>query len=67
MTLETTACLSAYMVLVYLGHWSSSNLLLWMVGVLLGAVVMKRWSLSGFAIFYMVSAAALTLSYFGIR
>jgi mannose/fructose/N-acetylgalactosamine-specific phosphotransferase system component IID len=55
------------LVLVYLAHWSRSNLLLWMFGVLLGAVVMKRWSLSGFAIFYIVSAAALTLSYFGIR
>ena len=40
------------LVLVYLGHWSSSNLLIWMVGVLLGSIVLKRWSMSGFAVFY---------------
>ena len=55
------------MVLVYLGKWTGSNQLLWMVGVLLITVVMKRWALSGFFIFYTVCALALTLSYFGIR
>jgi mannose/fructose/N-acetylgalactosamine-specific phosphotransferase system component IID len=55
------------MVLVYLAHWTGSNLMLWMVGVLLSAVVMKRWSLSGFVIFYTVCALAITLSYFGVH
>ncbi len=57
----------AVLVLVYLGRWTSSNLLLWMVGVLLGTVVLKRWTLSGFMIFYLVSGAAMALSYFGVR
>ena len=59
--------LLAVLVLVYLGRSSSSNLLLWMVGVLLGAIVLKRWSLSGFAIFYLVIAVAMALSSFGVR
>ena len=55
------------LVLIYLGRWSSSNLMIWMVGVLLGTVVLKRWALSGFAIFYLVLAAAMALGYFGIQ
>jgi mannose/fructose/N-acetylgalactosamine-specific phosphotransferase system component IID len=55
------------LLLVYLGRWSHSNLLIWMVGSLLGTVVLKRWSMSGFGLFYLVIAAALSLSYFGVR
>jgi mannose/fructose/N-acetylgalactosamine-specific phosphotransferase system component IID len=55
------------LVLIYLGRWTMTNLLIWMVGALLGAVVMKRWSLSGFWIFYLVGAAAMALSYFGVH
>ena len=55
------------MVLVYLGRWTPSNLLLWMFGVLLSTVVMKRWAMSGVVIFYTVSAAALILGYFGVH
>ena len=55
------------MVLIYLGRWTTSNLLIWMFGILLGTVVLKRWSSSGMVIFYMVTAVALTLSYFGVH
>lgn len=55
------------LVLVYLGRWTSSNLLIWMVGILLGTLVLKRWAVSGFVLFYGVAVAALALSYFGIR
>jgi mannose/fructose/N-acetylgalactosamine-specific phosphotransferase system component IID len=55
------------LVLVYLGHWSQSNFLIWMVGALLATLVLKRWSLSGFVLFYLVTGAALALSYFGVR
>jgi len=55
------------LVLAYLGRWSSSNLLIWMVGVLLGTIVIKRWSMSGFAVFYLVAAGSLALGFFGIH
>ncbi len=55
------------LVLVYLGRWSASNFLIWMVGALLATIVLKRWSLSGFVLFYLVTFAALALSYFGVR
>jgi len=55
------------LVLVYLGHWSSSNLLIWMVGILLGSIVLKRWSMSGLAVFYIVVIGAVGLGYFGIH
>ncbi len=55
------------LVLVYLGRWSASNLLLWMFGVLLGTVVLKRWAVSGFLIFYLVAAGAMALAFFGVH
>jgi mannose/fructose/N-acetylgalactosamine-specific phosphotransferase system component IID len=55
------------LILVYLGHWSASNLLLWMVGVLLGTVVLKRWSISGFWIFYLICGGAMVLGFLGIH
>ena len=42
-------------------------LCLFMVGVLLGVVVLKRWAMSGFAIFYLVTLGAIALGYFGIH
>jgi mannose/fructose/N-acetylgalactosamine-specific phosphotransferase system component IID len=54
------------MSLIYLGRWTSSDLLLWMVGVLLTTIVMKRWAFSGFAIFYLVTGGALALGFVGI-
>jgi mannose/fructose/N-acetylgalactosamine-specific phosphotransferase system component IID len=55
------------LILAYLGRWSASNLLIWMVGVLLGTIVIKRWALSGFAVFYLVAAGAIALGYVGIH
>jgi mannose/fructose/N-acetylgalactosamine-specific phosphotransferase system component IID len=55
------------LILVYLGRWSTSNLQLWMFGVLLGTVVFKRWAVSGFWIFYLVCVAAMALGYLGIH
>jgi PTS system mannose-specific IID component len=51
------------MILISLGRWASSNLLFLMFAVLLGAVVMKRWALSGFWVFYSVCALSLTISF----
>jgi mannose/fructose/N-acetylgalactosamine-specific phosphotransferase system component IID len=55
------------LILMVLGRWTSSNMLIWMFGVLLGTVVLKRWAFSGFAIFYLVSIASLALGYFGVH
>jgi mannose/fructose/N-acetylgalactosamine-specific phosphotransferase system component IID len=54
-------------VLMYFGHWARSNLLVWMMGVFLGVVVMKRWAVSGFVVFYAVCALAIVLSVIGVQ
>jgi mannose/fructose/N-acetylgalactosamine-specific phosphotransferase system component IID len=59
--------LLAVMVLVYLSRWTSSDMLLWMVAVLLGTVIMKRWALSGTAIFYAVCLVSGTMTVAGIH
>jgi len=52
-------------VLIYLGHWTRSNLLVWMMGVFLAVVVLKRWAVSGFIIFYGVCALSVILGWVG--
>lgn len=59
--------LVAAMILVYLGRWTSSNVLLWMMAVLLGTVVMKRWAVSGLVIFYLVCTVSLVMTFLGMR
>ncbi len=55
------------MIMVYLARWTSSQMLLWMVAVLLGTVILKRWELPGFAIFYLVCGASVAMTYLGIH
>jgi len=59
--------LLAAMVLLYLARWTSSDMMLWMVAILLGSIVMKRWAFSGVAIFYWVCAASVAMTFLGIH
>jgi len=59
--------LLAVMVLVYFSRWTSSDMLLWMVAVLLGTVILKRWAVSGSVIFYTVCAASVAMTFLGIH
>jgi hypothetical protein len=38
-----------------------------MVGVLLGALVLKRWAVSGFLVFYLVCALAILVAVLDIH
>ena len=40
------------------GIYNVSDMLLWMFAVLLGTMVLKRWTVSGWVIFYSVCAAS---------
>ena len=40
-------------------------MLIWMVAVLLGSAIMKRWGLSTFIIFYLVCAVSLAMTSWG--
>jgi hypothetical protein len=55
------------LLLAYFARWKSSDVLLWMVAVLLVSVTLKRWALSGFTIFYLVCAASVGMVFFGIH
>ena len=55
--------LLAAMAMLYLSHWTSSELLIWMVAVLLGTMILKRWAVTGTAIFYTVCAVAYAMTY----
>lgn len=52
------------MIMAYLARWNSAKLLLWMVAVLLGTVLVKRWAFSGFTIFYLVCAVSIAMAKF---
>jgi hypothetical protein len=55
------------MVLIYFARWTASELLIWMVAVLLGSAILKRWHLPTFVIFYMVCGIALGMTILGIH
>ncbi len=57
----------AGLVLGYLARWRDTQLLVWMFGTLLGAVILKRWSFSGASIFYLVCAASVAMTWMGIH
>jgi mannose/fructose/N-acetylgalactosamine-specific phosphotransferase system component IID len=57
----------AALIFVYLERWSTSPILFWMVVILLGTVILKRWALSGVGIFYLVCAAAAAMAFLGIQ
>lgn len=56
----------AALILMYLARWRSSDMLLWMFAVLLGTMVLKRWAVSGWVIFYTVCAASLVMTKLGV-
>jgi len=55
----------AAMILMVLGRWRTSEMLFWMFAVLLGTLVLKRWTVSGWVIFYTVCAASFVLTKLG--
>jgi mannose/fructose/N-acetylgalactosamine-specific phosphotransferase system component IID len=55
------------MVLVYFSHWKVSELLIWMVAVLLGSAIMRRWGVSTFVIFYLVCGVSVAMTKLGIH
>lgn len=55
------------MVLVYFSHWKASELLIWMVAVLLGSAIMRRWGVSTFVIFYLVCGVSVAMTKLGIH
>jgi len=55
------------MVLVYFARWTASELLIWMIAVLLGSAILKRWRLSTFVIFYLVCAVSMAMTKLGIH
>jgi mannose/fructose/N-acetylgalactosamine-specific phosphotransferase system component IID len=55
------------MILFYLSRWTSSELLLWMVAVLLGTVIMKRWAVSSVVLFYSVCGASIVMAWLGVH
>jgi mannose PTS system EIID component len=55
------------MCLGYLSRWRDSAMLVWMFGVMLGAVILKRWSFSGLWIFYLVCGASVVMTRMGIH
>lgn len=55
------------MALIYLSRWTSSNLQIWMIAVLLGAIILKRWSCSGTTVFYTVCALSILMTKLGIH
>ncbi len=58
--------LTAGIILVYLARWRTSEILLWMVAVLLGSMIVKRWALSSFVIFYVVCAVSVAMTLLGL-
>ena len=55
------------MVLIYLSHWTGSEMLIWMVAVLLGSAILRRWGLSTFVIFYLVCGVSVAMTHLGIH
>src|SRR5882724_8940353 len=50
------------MVLIYFARWTASEMLLWMVAVLLGSAILKRWGLSTFVLFYLVCGVSVAMT-----
>jgi hypothetical protein len=42
-------------------------MLLWMVAVLLGSAILKRWGMSTFVIFYLVCAVSVVMTFLRIQ
>ena len=42
-------------------------MLLWMVAVLLGSAILKRWGLSTFVMFYLVCGVSMVMTTLGIH
>jgi mannose/fructose/N-acetylgalactosamine-specific phosphotransferase system component IID len=55
------------MVLVYFSRWAASEMLIWMIAVLLGSAILKRWRLSTFVIFYLVCGVSVAMTQIGIH
>jgi mannose/fructose/N-acetylgalactosamine-specific phosphotransferase system component IID len=55
------------MILFYLSRWRSSDLLLWMVAVLLGTIILKRWAWNGVTLFYLVVGASVAMAWLGVQ
>jgi len=56
----------AIMILIYLSRWGSSQMMIWMVAVLLGTMVLRRWNTSGWMLFYLVGGASALMTKFGV-
>jgi hypothetical protein len=59
--------LLAVMALFYLSRWSSAEIMIWMIAVLLGTIIMKRWALSSTLVFYGVCAVSVAMTFIGIH
>lgn len=55
------------MVLVYFSHWTATEMLIWMIAVLLGSAIARRWGLSTFVIFYLVCGVCVAMTQLGIH
>ena len=55
------------MVMAYFARWTSSQMLLWMIAVLLGTVIMKRWGVPSFILFYIVCGVSVAMTFLGIH
>jgi len=55
------------MVLIYLSRWTASEMLIWMVAVLLGSAILKRWGLSTAVLFYFVCGVSVVMTMLGIH
>jgi hypothetical protein len=55
------------MVLIYFARWTASEMLIWMVAVLLGTAILKRWGVSTFFVFYLVCGASMAMTLLGIH
>ncbi len=55
------------MVLLYFSRWGASEMLIWMVAVLLGSAILKRWNMSTFVIFYLVCGVSVVMTQLGIH
>jgi PTS system mannose-specific IID component len=59
--------LMVIMIMVYFARWTSSQMLLWMIAVLLGTVIMKRWGVPSYVLFYLVCGVSVAMTFFGIH
>ena len=50
------------MILIYFARWTASEMLLWMIAVLLGSAIMRRWGVSTFFMFYLVCGISVIMA-----